>query len=66
MRSRAAGTEGQVGHRMVNGSEGAALSWDAVDWQHHEDNVRRVRQRIFTATRSGNLAMVRTLQKITA
>ncbi|MCX4093596.1 group II intron reverse transcriptase/maturase [Nocardia sp. alder85J] len=49
---------------MVNGPEGVTLSWDAVDWRHHEDNVRRLRQRIFTATRSGNLATVRNLQKM--
>ncbi len=49
---------------MVNGPEGVALSWDAVDWRQHEDNVRRLRQRIFTATRSGNLATVRNLQKM--
>lgn len=49
---------------MVNGPEGVALSWDTVDWRQHEDNVRRLRQRIFTATRSGNLATVRNLQKM--
>jgi hypothetical protein len=25
-----------------------ALSWEAVDWRHQEDNVRRLRQQIFT------------------
>ncbi len=49
---------------MVNGPEGVALSWDVVDWRHHEDNVGRLWQRIFTATRSGNLARVRNLQKM--
>jgi RNA-directed DNA polymerase len=48
---------------MVNGPEDVTLSWDAVDWRHHEDNIRR-RQRIFTAAREGNLAMVRNLQKL--
>ena len=51
---------------MVNGPEDAALSWEAVDWRHHEDNVRRLRQRIFTAAQEGNLATVRNLQKLTA
>jgi len=46
---------------MVNGPEDAALSWEAVDWRHHEDNVRRLRQRIFTAAQEGNLATVRNL-----
>jgi RNA-directed DNA polymerase len=41
---------------MVNGPEDATLSWEAVDWRHHEDNVRRLRQRIFTAAQEGNNA----------
>ena len=49
---------------MVNGPEDAALCWEAVDWRHHEDNVRRLRQRIFTAAQEGNLATVRNLQKL--
>jgi RNA-directed DNA polymerase len=36
---------------MVNGPEDAALEWDAIDWRVHEDNVRRLRGRIFTAVR---------------
>jgi hypothetical protein len=43
-----AGTEGQVRHPMVNGPEDVTLSWGAVGWRHHEDNVRRLRQQIFT------------------
>jgi RNA-directed DNA polymerase len=39
---------------MVNGPEDATLSWEAVDWRHHEGNVRRLRQRIFTAAQEGN------------
>ena len=37
----------------VNGPEGEVLDWDAVDWRHVEDDVRRLRQRIFTATQAG-------------
>ena len=33
----------------VNGPEGEVLDWDAVDWRRVEDDVRRLRQRIFTA-----------------
>ena len=33
---------------MVNGPADDALVWDAIDWRPHEDNVRRLRQRIFT------------------
>jgi RNA-directed DNA polymerase len=64
MRSHTAGTEGQVRHPMVNGPEDVILSWEAVDWRRHEDNVRRLRQRIFTAAKDGDLATVRNLQKL--
>jgi RNA-directed DNA polymerase len=47
----------------VNGPEGVG-SWDAVDWRRHEDNVRRLRQRIFSAVKDGDLAKVRNLQKL--
>src|ERR687898_3341023 len=59
-----AGIGGQVGHLMVNGPAGDALCWDAVDWRFHEDNVRRLRQRIFTAARDGDLGKLRNLQKL--
>ena len=48
----------------VNGPAGDALCWDAIDWRSHEDNVRRLRQRIFTAARDGNLGTLRNLQKL--
>ena len=32
----------------VNGPEDDVLVWDLVNWRVHEDNVRRLRQRIFT------------------
>ena len=51
---------------MVNGPADDALCWDAIDWRFHEDNVRRLRQRIFTAARDGDLGTLRNLQKLTA
>ena len=47
----------------VNGPEDV-LAWDAVDWRAHERNVARLRQRIFTAVRDGDLARARNLQKL--
>jgi len=44
----------------VNGPEGEVLDWDAVDWRRVADDVRRMRQRIFTATQEGDLKRVRT------
>ena len=49
---------------MVNGPEGEVTGWLSIDWQRAEDDVRRLRQRIFTATKAGDLAKVRNLQKL--
>ena len=49
---------------VVNGPEGATPDWTAVDWRQVEEDVRRLRQRIFTASRAGDLAKVRSLQKL--
>jgi RNA-directed DNA polymerase len=49
---------------VVNGPEDEAVDWDSVDWDSVDDNVRRLRQRIFTASRNGDLAKVRNLQKL--
>jgi RNA-directed DNA polymerase len=48
----------------VNGPEGEVPGWDAIDWRAQEDNVRRLRQRIFAASRDGDLKKVRNLQKL--
>ena len=54
--------------RIVNGPEGDVLvmDWEAIDWRAQEDNVRRLRQRIFKATRDGDWAKVRNLVKADA
>ncbi len=49
--------------RVVNGPEGELL-WHAVDWRAAEEDVRRLRQRIFTASQAGDLKRVRNLQKL--
>ena len=49
---------------VVNGPEGDVLGWDAVDWRQAEDDVRRLRQRIFTASKAGDLKKVRSLQRL--
>ncbi|MFE4337275.1 group II intron reverse transcriptase/maturase [Streptomyces sp. NPDC056831] len=48
----------------VNGPEDATLDWHSIDWAECEKNVRRLRQRIFKATRDGDLKKVRNLQKL--
>ncbi|MFK4107013.1 reverse transcriptase domain-containing protein [Streptomyces sp. NPDC019531] len=47
----------------VNGPEDV-LDWDAIVWRTHEENVVRLRRRIFKATREGDWAQVRSLQKL--
>jgi RNA-directed DNA polymerase len=48
----------------VNGPEGVELDWDGIDWRLHEQNVTRLRRRIFKATREQNWSTVRSLQKL--
>src|SRR3954447_7130461 len=49
---------------VVNGPEDDVLDWDGVDWRTVEDDVRRLRQRIFTATQAEDFKKVRNLQKL--
>ncbi len=39
----------------VNGPEDGLPEWDQVDWGQAEENVRRLRQRIFAASQAGDL-----------
>ena len=53
----------------VNGPEDSNSAfdgdaWERVDWRTHEERVRRLRRRIFTAVRQGRLAEARSLQKL--
>ena len=58
------GHVGRHGTAVVNGPEDDVLDWGSVDWGQVEDDVRRLRQRIFTASQAGDLAKVRSLQKL--
>src|SRR6478752_2216254 len=55
---------GKLDTVTVNGPEDEIIDWDAVQWHRVEDDVRRLRQRIFTATQAGDLKRVRNLQKL--
>jgi RNA-directed DNA polymerase len=48
----------------ANGPKDEALAWLSIDWQQVEGDVRRLRQRIFTASQAGDLKKVRNLQKL--
>ena len=58
--------QASVGERAVtvNGPEDDIPDWHAIDWRTVEDDVRRLRQRIFTASQVGDLKRVRNLQKL--
>ena len=54
----------------VNGPEGLPPfdgdAWDRVDWRFHEEQVRRLRGRIFKAVQEGDWPLARNVQKLTA
>ena len=52
------------GVAVLNGPEDEPLDWLSIDWQTAEDDVRRLRQRIFTASQAVDLKRVRNLQKL--
>src|SRR5215469_11521771 len=49
---------------VANGPEDDVAGWDAINWRQVQDDVRRLRQRIFTASRAGDLRKVRSLQRL--
>lgn len=53
-----------AGDPVVNGLSGERSDWDAVQWRRVEADVQRLRQRIFAASRAGDLRKVRNLQKL--
>src|SRR5258708_18592132 len=52
----------------VSGPEGLPLfdgdAWERVDWRRHEEQVRRLRGRIFKAVGEGDWPTARSLQKL--
>lgn len=55
---------GKLDTEQVNGPGGDDFDWDGVDWRAVEDDVRRLRQRIFKASQAQDLKRVRNLQKL--
>jgi RNA-directed DNA polymerase len=53
---------------LVNGPEGLPPfdgdAWERVDWRHQEEQVRRLRGRIFQAVQEGDWPRARNLQKL--
>jgi RNA-directed DNA polymerase len=48
----------------VNGPEDVSWDWHSIDWAQCEEDVRRLRRRIFKASQEGDLKKVRNLQKL--
>ena len=52
----------------VNGPDGLPSfdgdAWENTDWRRHEEQVRRLRGRIFKVAQEGNWPQVRNLQKL--
>jgi RNA-directed DNA polymerase len=48
----------------ANGPKDDVMDWAEINWPQVDDDVCRLRQRIFTATRDGDLKRVRNLQKL--
>lgn len=62
--SASAGTLDAVTVVTVNGPRDFPEEWDRVNWTRAEAQVRRLRQRIFTASRAGEHRKVRNLQRL--
>src|SRR5690625_116513 len=62
--SAPAGTLDAATSVAVNGPRDFPQDWDQVDWGRTEAEVRRLRQRIFTASRAGEHRKVRSLQRL--
>src|SRR5260370_8529533 len=60
--------EVRVAAPRANGPEDQSLDapdrWDRIDWREQEEQVRRLRQRIFKAAPEEDWAKVRNLQKL--
>ena len=53
-----------TGPVMVNGTDDAALGWDAINWRKAERDVTRLRRRIFAAEQAGNSKKVASLKRL--
>jgi RNA-directed DNA polymerase len=50
--------------RAANVTSGDQVDWHAIDWKHVYRTVKNLRQRIFRASRDGDLKRVRSLQRL--
>src|SRR4051794_41918118 len=62
--SAPAGTLDAAASVVVNGPRDFPEDWDQVNWARVEDEVRRLRQRIFMAFRGGGHRKERRLQRV--
>ena len=62
--SASAGTLDAATSVAVNGPQDLVEEWNQIDWGRAEAEVRRLRQRIFTASKAGEHRKVRSLQRL--
>jgi len=62
--AQAAVADVAVGDVVVNGPEDDCVDWTTIQWSTVEQDVERLRKRIFAASRAGDLKRVRNLQKL--
>lgn len=48
----------------ASGPTDVTLDWHSIVWAEHEEHVRRLRQRIYSASKAGDLKKLRSLQKL--
>jgi RNA-directed DNA polymerase len=48
----------------ANVTSGDPVDWHAINWKHVYATVKNLRQRIFRASRAGDLKRVRSLQRL--
>jgi len=51
-------------HYRAGAASDAALEWDAMPWQNHKENVRRLQARIVKAVHGGRWGKVKALQRL--
>ena len=49
---------------QANGPDDAPLDWDAIDWRRAEQDVARLRRRIYAAEQAGDRKRVANLQRL--
>jgi len=50
--------------QIIEPTKKLGKEWEAIEWDHHRNHVRRIQERIFRETRKKNWKKVKNLQKL--